>query len=232
VLGHHWQDSSHITFGVLTAALVTRLAKLEGSWFNGREPDQARYDFDLRGFDSYSTRLSINPGPAWSGQVSYGYLDSPEELEPEVSLHRVTASVMHAASAGWAESVTTTAVWGRNIPSHGPATDAVLVESAADLGAPGTVFGRAELAIKGGHDLALEAAMEEETFPVGNLVLGYLYDLDPVAGLTPGIGARGSLNVVGDDLAALYGTHAPLGAMVYLRLEPAAMDHGAAHGHH
>jgi hypothetical protein len=232
VLGHHWQDSSHITFGVVTAGLVSRLAKLEGSWFNGREPDQERYDFDLRGLDSYSARLSINPTAEWSGQVSYGRLDTPEELEPDVSLQRVTASVMHVASTGWADSVATTAVWGRNIPSHGGATDAVLIESTADLGAPGTLFGRAEWVVKAGHDLALAPDMEEETFPVGSFVLGYLYDFDAVAGLVPGIGARGSLNVIDDDLAALYGTHVPVGAMVYLRVEPVAMDHGAGHGAH
>ncbi len=234
VLGHHWQDSSHITFGVVTAALVTRVAKLEGSWFNGREPDQERYDFDLRAFDSFSARLSLNPEAAWSGQVSYGHLDTPEELEPEVSVHRVTASVMHAARPRWAESVATTAVWGRNIPSHGEATDAALVETAADLGAPGTLFGRAELVVKAGHDLDLGPEMEEEKFAVGSLVLGYLYDFDAVAGLVPGIGARGSLNVIGDDLAALYGTHVPFGAMIYVRVEPALMDHGSSHGaaHH
>jgi hypothetical protein len=47
-LGHHWQDSTHISFGVLTAGLFTRKLKVEGSWFNGREPDEHRYDFDIR----------------------------------------------------------------------------------------------------------------------------------------------------------------------------------------
>jgi hypothetical protein len=228
-LSHHWQDSTHISFGVLTAALVTRLVKLEATWFNGREPDQHRYDFDLRGFDSYAARVSVNPAPAWSAQASYGFLDSPEELEPEVSLHKVTASVMHAGRIDWAESVASTAVWGRNIPSDGEATDAFLVESTLDLGAPGSVFGRAELVFKDGHHLGLEPEMEHDTFAVGSLVLGYLYDFAPVGGLVPGVGVRGSLNVIGDELAEVYGTSTPAGAMVYVRIEPAAMDH-SAHG--
>ncbi len=37
-LGHHWMDSTHVTFGVVTAGLFTRDFKLEASWFNGREP--------------------------------------------------------------------------------------------------------------------------------------------------------------------------------------------------
>ncbi|HKE16410.1 MAG TPA: hypothetical protein VKB80_16170 [Kofleriaceae bacterium] len=229
VLGHHWEDSSHISFGVLTAALVTRVAKLEASWFNGREPDQDRYDLDLHGLDSYAIRLSLNPEAAWSGQVSYGRLDEPEELEPGVSVQRITASLMHVARPRWAESVATTAVWGHNIPSDGDATDAGLLESTAELGAAGTVFGRAEVVVKAGHDLALAPEMAEDTFAVGSLVLGYLHDFGAVGGLVPGIGARGALNLIGDDLAAVYGTHVPVGAMVFVRIEPAAMEHGDGH---
>src|SRR6185436_5398667 len=32
-LGHHWQDATHISFGVVTAGLFTRQWKLEGSAF-------------------------------------------------------------------------------------------------------------------------------------------------------------------------------------------------------
>jgi hypothetical protein len=116
------------------------------------------------------------------------------------------------------------------MPSHGDATDAMLVESTADLGAPGTLFARAEWVIKAGHDLDLQPDLEERTFPVGNLALGYLHDFGAVAGLVPGVGVRAAFNVIGDDLAALYDTHTPFGAMVYVRVEPAAMDHGPGHG--
>ena len=39
-LTHHWLDSTHITFGVATLGVSQGPLKLEGSWFNGREPDQ------------------------------------------------------------------------------------------------------------------------------------------------------------------------------------------------
>ncbi|HWM86297.1 MAG TPA: hypothetical protein VNO33_10680, partial [Kofleriaceae bacterium] len=110
---------------------------------------------------------------------------------------------------------------------EGEPTDAGLIESALDLGAPGTVFGRAELTIKAGHDLALPEEMEEETFAVGSLVLGYLYDFADVGGMVPGIGARASVNLIGDELADLYQTSTPAGFMIFLRVEPAAMDHAA-----
>src|SRR5881409_4322961 len=63
-ISHHWQDSTHVTFGVATAGLVwSRFGgiKIEGSIFTGREPDENRYDFDQPEFDSYSGRISWNP---------------------------------------------------------------------------------------------------------------------------------------------------------------------------
>ena len=40
---HHWLDSTHITFGVVTAGWVHDDWKFEASSFTGREPDQNRY---------------------------------------------------------------------------------------------------------------------------------------------------------------------------------------------
>src|SRR3954451_10498631 len=92
-IGHHWQDSTHISFGVLTAGVYTRFAKLEGSVFHGREPDENRWDFDFGALDSWSARLSVNPTQETSLQVSYGFLKSPEALRPAENLHRATASI-------------------------------------------------------------------------------------------------------------------------------------------
>ncbi|MGE5092545.1 MAG: hypothetical protein ACM3OH_10310 [Bacillota bacterium] len=71
-IAHHWQDVTHITFGVLTAGLFTRAAKLEVSLFNGREPDGDRYNFDFHPLKSYSARILVNPAPSWSLNASVG----------------------------------------------------------------------------------------------------------------------------------------------------------------
>src|SRR6185503_12742072 len=99
-LGHHWQDATHIAFGVVTAGLFGRSWKLEGSAFNGREPNDERWDFDQIKLDSYSGRLTVNPGPAWSLSAGYGYLASPESLNPDESIHRFTASALHGKKLG------------------------------------------------------------------------------------------------------------------------------------
>ena len=80
-LSHHLQDSSHITFGVLTNGFTYRWLKLEGSIFNGREPDENRYNFDAHKWNSRSARLSVMPNSNWTMQVSYGFLRRPEASE-------------------------------------------------------------------------------------------------------------------------------------------------------
>lgn len=223
-LSHHWQDSTHILFGVLTAGVFTRRVKLEASWFNGREPDEERYDFDLRAPDSHSARLSVNPSDDWSGQISYGYLSEPEfALHPGEDVERITASLTHNRAlerGNWA----TTAAWGQNRPDEDPTSNAYLVESHLEL-AGNHVFGRAEYVQKSGHEFALEGPLEEETFSVGALALGYARDLGSWHGLVPGVGVRAAINAVPEDLEFRYGTQVPLGAMVFLRLRPAEMAH-------
>jgi hypothetical protein len=227
-LSHHWQDSTHILFGVVTAGLFTRSAKLEASWFNGREPDEERYDLDLRGFDSVSTRLTVNPSPAWSLQGSYGYLASPEVLEPDVSVHRVTASALHARRLGDRRSWTSSLAWGRNVPSHGPATDALLGETALDLGGLGVTFARAEYVVKSGHDFDFPEEMDELELPIANFSLGHSHPVASVAGLETSLGIRGSIGYVDEALEARYGTRTPYGVMAFVQVQPEVMMHGRA----
>jgi hypothetical protein len=222
-IGHHWQDSTHIAFGVLTAGIFTRQLKLEGSWFNGREPDESRWDFDLRKPDSYSGRLTWNPSDDLSFQGSYGYLASPERQETSISVHRVTASAtynlaMHAKT-NWA----TTFAFGENVESEGPATPSFLLESNCNLDGHSVVFGRVEYVRKTGHDLVLAPELADSVFDVGLLGLGYAYYFGPFASLAPGLGVRGSAGLVDGSLEPIYGTRVPLGVMVFAQLRPAAM---------
>ena len=60
-ISHHWLDSTHISFGVLTAGLVLDRVKVEVSRFNGREPDQHRWNIETGPLDSTAVRLSWNP---------------------------------------------------------------------------------------------------------------------------------------------------------------------------
>ena len=79
-LGHHTLDSTHIAFGVVTAAIDHGPWTLEGSIFNGREPDEDRWDFDFGAMDSYAARIWLRPRQEWELQLSSGRLKDPEEL--------------------------------------------------------------------------------------------------------------------------------------------------------
>ncbi len=110
---HHWLDSTHISFGVATLGFVHDWVKIDGSIFNGREPDQHRWNFDKPRFDSYSIRVSVNPTKNIAAQVSYGFLKSPEQLTPKVNTERTTASISYnkaTTNSNWQ----ITAAWGRN----------------------------------------------------------------------------------------------------------------------
>ncbi|HEV8336560.1 MAG TPA: hypothetical protein VGR67_09105 [Candidatus Polarisedimenticolia bacterium] len=226
-LSHHWQDSSHISFGVLTAGLMTRKLKLESSWFNGREPDEHRYDFDLRRPDSYSGRLWFNPSEAWSLQVSYGYLASPEELQPDESLHRFTTSAAYNLPVGPSGVLATTAVMGRNHPSKGPETSSWLLEANYETNGRSVLFGRAEYVEKTGEDLVLSTAFEPEVFKIKSLVAGYVFRVTNTPTLVLGLGARASVSFIGSDLEPFYGTRNPSGYMVFLQIHPTAMKRHA-----
>ncbi len=223
-LGHHWFDSTHITFGVLTAGVFTKQLKLEGSWFNGREPDESRWDFDFRKLDSASARLSVSPTRDFSGQVSWARLDSPEELEADVSVQRLTASAMwnHRLSDDVSDVAVTAAI-GRNNPSTGPSTNASLVEAALMLNDEHTVFTRAELLTKTGAELVLPAAMAQNTYGMASFSAGYIYDFHQLGAIVPGLGVVGTVDVVGRALEPIYDTRTPVGGMVFVRLRPPVM---------
>jgi hypothetical protein len=225
-ISHHWLDSTHISFGVVTAGIYSRHVKVEGSWFNGREPDESRWGFDFRVPDSVSARVTVNPAQWLSAQASYGFLRSPEELRPDESQHRVTASattVVRFGESHWA----TTAAWGLDLASGHDASNALLVETSLNLLGHYLVYGRAEYVAKSGDDLSLDAGQHDQLFGVGSFALGAAYAFSPVLDLVPTIGVRGSLAVVGDDLRATYGDTIQVGGVAYLQIRPNEMRMGA-----
>jgi hypothetical protein len=234
-LGHHWQDSTHITFGVVTAGVYNRFAKVEGSYFNGREPDENRWDFDLRAPDSWSARATVNPTAHLSAQVSYGELRSPEVLHPESSLVRWTASATANLPFGDRGNWATTLAYGRNREEGEAAGPSYLLESTLEFDDHHAAFGRVEWLRKSGHDLVLGPALEEERFEIASFVLGYAYHFGAVGGLQPGLGFRVSADRIDRDLEPVYGHRTVYGFMVFFHLWPDRVSHGetpAGHEHH
>jgi hypothetical protein len=228
-LSHHWQDATHISFGVLTAGVFTHSLRLEGSIFNGREPDEIRTNFDYAGrsLDSYAGRLSWNPSAHWSLSGSYAYFRSPESLRPEESQHRIGASIMNGRTFGEHGELATTFVYGANRHSGSDHLEpSYLLESNLELGGAHSFFGRAEYVQKGAEDLVLGPAGPAGEFDITSLVGGYVYEFDRVGSVRTGIGARGSIDLIPSALEPTYGTRSPKGFAIYVRFRPQRMSEG------
>jgi nitrous oxide reductase accessory protein NosL len=210
-IGHHWLDSTHIVFGVVTVGFVHEAWKIEVSQFTGREPDQHRFDFDAATFDSTAVRLTWNPSAHWSFQTSWGYLKSPEQLHPETDESRVTASATYVHAFGKAGSLAATLAWGFRHESDGPDLNEVLLEGEYKPNEPWTFFARGEWQ----QNSELDDAGRVKA--VAALTLGGIHDWRVAEHLKLGLGALYTFDFVPSSITPSYGGD-PHGIMVFLRL--------------
>lgn len=219
-LGHHWQDSSHVTFGVITAGYFYKKVKIDTSLFNGREPDEKRYDIDEPRFDSGSIRLSMNPSNNTCLQFSHGYIKEPEVLEPGVSIHRTTASLIWNYPVSSDSTLSTALVWGMNKPDHGKAQNSFLAEADYQLG-ENALFTRMEFIKKSGEELGLEEEKARDLFSISAFTLGTARTIFSSQNLSISIGALCTVSPVERDLRRIYG-EIPFSIEGYLRFGPAS----------
>ena len=226
-IGHHWQDATHITFGVVTAALYGRRWKLEGSAFNAREPDENRWNFDFSDakLSSFSGRLTVNPSVRWSVSGSYAVLDGHDPAEPDESMRRATGSLLHARTFGQTGQLASAIVWGANRHAGGEWEPSVLAEANLALNAANTVFGRVEYVRKTGSDLALDPAIASpgDEFALRTVSLGYVREVGALGVLSFGLGARGTASAIPESLREAYGGTTPKGLVIFVRARPKPM---------
>lgn len=224
-LGHHWADATHITFGVATLGFRYGKAKLEGSLFNGREPDESRYDFDHLRLDSRSARLSFNPSYNWSLQVSQGFLKSPEGLHPDEDITRTTASATYVHTLGKFRYFSGTVLWGNNIIKGSSfSTNSILAEATIKSGK--TIgYARYEWVQKTAEDLNLPSIVYDplHKFNISEATLGGSYELFNVVHITVAAGAQLTAYFTPSQLTYTYGD-LPIGGEVYLHLYPMMMN--------
>lgn len=226
-IGHHWQDATHVTFGVGTLGFTVNDFKVEGSIFTGTEPDEDRYNFDEPRFNSYSLRLSYNLFENWAFQVSRAWIYDAHSTGPREDLNRTTASVIHTTQLGNDTFLNSTAVWGFNstINGHHPDSHSFLLESALQM-ITTTLYGRYEFVEKSTEDLLLD----EDIFGHGNLygvnaiTLGLQQKLTKFWNTNLSLGAQATMYITPDGLEEVYGDN-PWGLQVYLRLYPGRMMH-------
>jgi hypothetical protein len=136
---HHWFDSTHITYGVVTAGYSSRKFQIEASAFRGQEPDERRWNIETPRLDSWSVRATVNPTRNWSVQASYGELKQPEANHPGENEHRFTASA-HYGRGGLSAMAAFSAK--KRVP--GDTLTALLGEVNWDMDTHNSLFGRIE----------------------------------------------------------------------------------------
>lgn len=221
-LGHHFQDATHITHGVLTAGYIYRRTKLDASLFRGREPDAERYNIDVGPLDSWSVRVTQNVMD-WSLQASHARLHAPEPHD-HGNVHRTTVSVSRARTYRPADPVRheNTLVWGLNAGHHGTIAHSILRESSLTARA-GQVWTRWEILQRGGEELDLVGSADvDRQYWVYALSIGAGRRILTVAGTEFFLGAQGTLNLHDAELEPYYGRF-PLAAQVFLKVRPASL---------
>jgi hypothetical protein len=229
-LSHHLQDSTHISFGVLTSGFTYRWFKLEGSIFNGREPDENRYNFEAHPWNSRSARLSFTPNQNWSAQVSYGFLRRPEAAEPNTDIRRTTASIEYNkpfSHGNWAAAL----IWGRNHQSGGGESanlNGYTAESTLNFIDKDYLYTRLELVDKNEllrpadrARLGIKAA--HPAFRIGAYTFGGARDIWNTKKLSTAIGSDVTFYSMPSALDPIYGKR-PVSWRLFLRIRPARMD--------
>jgi hypothetical protein len=210
---HHWMDSTHITFGVLTAGYVNGDVKIEASRFRGREPDQDRYDIETGSLDSTAVRLSWNPGPNWALQASWADVTSPEQLEPNVDITKWSASALYTQAIGDG-SLSLTGAVARKETSENVTLDAWLGEAAWKLDPAWTIFSRVEAIETDELGLIHHGPVEN----VARATLGVSRDFQLNDTVTMVLGASATKNWTSDALAPLYDGD-PTGVLGFVRFK-------------
>ena len=220
-LGHHLQDSTHISYGVITTGFKIGKVKLEGSAFNGREPDENRLTFDFGPLDSWAARVSIAPGRNWAAQYSFGRLIHPEQLENS-NINRQTASVTYNrpfARGNWASTL----IWGQNDKRVPKTTqESLLAESVVNFLERNYAYTRLELVDK--DELTGALVPPGDSFKIGAYTIGGVRDLLHNEKLNLGLGADVTLYSKPIALDPAYGAN-PVSAKVFLRIRPGIMKH-------
>jgi len=229
-LGHHLQDSTHTSFGVVTTGFILNLSKValfkvEGSAFNGHEPNEQRWSIQLAPLDSWSFRVSAAPTRNWTAQYSYGRLLHPEALDPNNELRQTGSLEYNRALSGgplaqgnWATSL----VWGRKHKELDNTTqNSYLLESTLNFLERNYAYTRLELVDK---DELFPQATIHPAYRIGAYTVGGVRDLLHSEHWQVGLGGDVTFYSKPAVLDTVYG-NAPVSFHLFVRVRPGLMEH-------
>lgn len=227
-ISHHWFDSTHITYGVLTAGLASITHgggghgggahankasrwQIEASAFRGQEPDEARWNIETPRLDSWSARASFAPGPRWLMQVSHGRIKSPEKIHAGESEERTTASLHYGAS-----QLAAMLAYARKARHHGDELAALLAEASWRPTRHDDIFARAEYVRNDELFPSPQSPLHDQPFSIGKFQIGYGRRV-PLGPVTLALGGSLATYAKPAALNASYGRH-PVSYTLFARV--------------
>lgn len=209
---HHWFDSTHITYGVLTAGASGTAWQIEASAFRGEEPDEDRWDIETPKLDSWSLRATLTPTENWALQVSHGRLEQPEALHPGEDEARTTASIYYSSGNG----LSAMAAFSAKNRLPGPTLTAWLAEANWDITERHSVFGRIENVENDELFPDHDDPLHDQAFRVSKFQAGYAYTL-PLGPFGISFGGTFAAFAKPDALDGAYGDN-PIGYTGFAKL--------------
>jgi hypothetical protein len=246
-IGHHWQDASHESVGVLGAGVASHGITLEGSVFNARESSERHLDEDLRNarLDSYSGRVRLAPAARVALAAWAGYLADHDQLSPGLGMQQYGASLETETSGPNGSSFSNAAIWGMNVHHHSARlhihdstsnqrlthpSSSVLLESTWRVSYRTAIYARAEQAQKMADDFGFLGGDLAQLFTVRTVSVGVTREMAAARGLAIAIGGRAALNLLPATLEPTYQNRTPAGFVMYLTLQPAGLRPGTSMG--
>jgi hypothetical protein len=224
VLGHHYQDSTHLANNVITLGFTGGPIQLEASTFHGSEPNENRWNIDKGDPDSFASRVTVAGGKTVVGQFSIGRINDREPSEPGMDTLRTTASVHHHVRFSTGH-IASSLIWGRNKDmddGENRIFNSYSLESTVKFGG-NWAWTRIENLDRDASLLAGEVSGHVDETPIGRvLAWSFGYERELPVGSAPiriGLGAQATFYGLPEVLKPIYGNR-PTGVAFFLRFRP------------
>ncbi len=213
-----WLESDESTSAGLTVGYTWRNVTLESTSFSAADSSAVTQAADRGSFvlSSRVARLSFNPSPNWTLQLSRGLASGLDQLVPGDQVRRTAISATHKLHLSDGDLQTTFA-WGRSSRKDREATLGYLLESVYRFGGAQAVFGRIEQV--GSDELMREnEALQRQFFKMNRLTVGYFHEVRASESFRFDIGVFANRHLVPSAMTSRYGDD-PTTYMMFIRFK-------------
>ena len=211
-LGHHLQDDTHSSYGVLSYGMRWPGVQLELSAFNDRQPEEVGpvFYYDGARLDASAGRATISAGKGWSLFGTYGYMPATTGGHAHDAQHRIGVGALRDAKP-WSLSI----VYAANNPvgAAGP-RHSLLAEGQWEGADRSALYFRVEYVQRTAEELALVGSISAIQ-DIESMQVGYSRALASRGTVVGRLGAHITVDLVGLQLEPFYGMATPFGIAVY-----------------